>query len=128
MTPPPATIVWTIGGRLERAHIPTLCREFSALLGSSRAQVVVCDVGGLIDPDCVAIDAVARLQLAARRRGATVTLLRASNELKELLEFIGLENVIRQYETLLVDPLGETEHGEQALGVEKEIEPNDPSV
>ncbi|MPZ70623.1 MAG: STAS domain-containing protein [Actinobacteria bacterium] len=128
MTAPGTTIVWTIGGRLDRAHIPRLCREFGALLGSSGARVVVCDVGGLIDPDCVAVDAVARLQLAARRRGATVTLLRASNELKELLELIGLENVIRHYETLLVDPLGEPEHREQVLGVEEEIEPDDPPV
>lgn len=128
MAAPQETIVWSIGGRLQRAHIPRLCGEFSSLLETSDAQVVVCDVGGLIDPDLVAVDAVARLQLAARRRGASVTLLRASNELRELLEFIGLENVVRYRETLLGDPLGEAEHREEVLGVEEEREPGDPSV
>jgi hypothetical protein len=33
---------------------------------------VVCDVGALVVPDGVAVDALARLQLAARRRGCRV--------------------------------------------------------
>ncbi len=128
MTPAPATIVWAIGGRIDRAHIPGLCRDISALLDESSAAVVLCDVGNMNDPDCVALDAFARLQLTARRMGARVMLLRASNGLKELLEFSGLDDVVPYRETLLVDPLGEPEHGEQVLGVEEEREPDDPSV
>lgn len=124
----PAAIVWAIGGRIDRAHIPELCRDISALLDENAAGVVLCDVGNLSDPDCVALDAFARLQLTARRSGARVMLLRASNGLKELLQFSGLEDVVPYRETLLVDPLGKPEHGEQVPGVEEEREPDDPSV
>jgi hypothetical protein len=54
---------------------------------------VLCDVSG-VEPDAVIIDALARLQLAARRRGCCVRLCRASEELLELVEFMGLAEVL----------------------------------
>jgi len=42
----------------------------------------------------VAVDALARLQLAARRRGCQVRLRRAPNELRELLAFMGLRDIL----------------------------------
>ena len=64
-----------------------------ALLERNRTGVVFCDVRG-IDPDAVTVDAVARLQLVARRHGCRVRLRNASVELLELVEFMGLTDVL----------------------------------
>ena len=58
-----------------------------------RPSTIVCDVGALA-PDAAAVDALARLQLAARRHGCVVRLRAASSELLGLLAFMGLENVL----------------------------------
>jgi ABC-type transporter Mla MlaB component len=42
----------------------------------------------------VTVDALARLQLAARRHGCTVRLQNASSELLELVSFMGLRDVL----------------------------------
>ena len=56
-------------------------------------SVVRCDVTG-VEPDAVTVDAVARLQLAARRRGCEVRLHNASDALLELVELMGLTHVL----------------------------------
>ncbi|MBA2476920.1 MAG: hypothetical protein H0V40_13310, partial [Actinobacteria bacterium] len=67
--PRPSTIVLALGGSLARADLPALCASFRVLLEASEADVVLCDVGALVDVDAAAIDALARLQLTARRLG-----------------------------------------------------------
>jgi len=64
-----------------------------ALLERSEAGVAMCDVSG-IDPDAVTVDALARLQLAAQRRGCQVRLRHASTELIGLVAFMGLQDVL----------------------------------
>jgi hypothetical protein len=54
---------------------------------------VVCDVAG-VEPDAVTVDALARLQLAARRHGYRVLLQGASPELLEIVELMGLTDVL----------------------------------
>jgi ABC-type transporter Mla MlaB component len=63
------------------------------LLERGRAAVARCDVAG-IGADAVTVDALARLQLAARRHGCQVRLRNASEELRELLAFMGLQDVL----------------------------------
>ena len=55
--------------------------------------MALCDVAG-IEPDAVTVDALARLQLAARRYGCQVRLRGASRELLELVAFMGLADVL----------------------------------
>jgi len=57
------------------------------------APVALCDVFG-VEPDAVTADALARLQLAAARRGCQVRLSGASAELLDLLAFMGLSDVL----------------------------------
>ena len=52
----------------------------------------VCDV----DPDAVTVDALARLQLAARRLSCRLLLRNASPELLELVAFMGLADVLQE--------------------------------
>ena len=91
--PAPRTIALTIGGPIARGDLPGLCERVCAKLETSGAEVVLCDMRG-VDPDAVTIDALARLQLAARRHGCQVRLCRASSELLELLAFMGLRDVL----------------------------------
>jgi hypothetical protein len=57
-------------------------------------STIVCDVGSF-PPDAAAIDALARLQLTAKRLGLELRLRHASTELEDLLAFAGLRDVLR---------------------------------
>jgi ABC-type transporter Mla MlaB component len=91
--PAPRTIAFAVHGPISRADLPGLCERVCALLERSGADVALCDVRG-VDPDGVTIDALARLQLAARRHGCQVRLRNASSELLELVAFMGLRDVL----------------------------------
>jgi ABC-type transporter Mla MlaB component len=92
-TPGPQTLRFAIRGPLERADLRGLCDRVCTLLTESGAEVAVCDVSG-VDPDAVTVDALARLQLAARRHGCRVLLCNASDELRGLVAFMGLRDVL----------------------------------
>jgi ABC-type transporter Mla MlaB component len=53
----------------------------------------VCDVGALVEPDVAAVEALARLQLAARRSGCRITLYDVPPQLGGLLELMGLGDI-----------------------------------
>ena len=89
----PRMLDFSIHGPIERADLPGLCERVCALLAASGAQIARCDVRG-VDPDAVAVDALARLQLAARRHRCNVRLVHASRELLELVSFMGLADVL----------------------------------
>ena len=75
-----------------------------------------------LDPDALTIDALARLQLSSRRVGLELRLRHASNELQELLAFVGLDEVLR------LEAGGQAEQREQRVGVEEERELDEPSA
>jgi ABC-type transporter Mla MlaB component len=89
----PHTIAFVVEGPIRRADLPGLCDRVCSLLEQSGAGVALCDVRG-VDADAVTVDALARLQLAARRHGCLVRLRNASPELRELVEFLGLRYVL----------------------------------
>jgi ABC-type transporter Mla MlaB component len=93
MAAAPDPVVFAIGGSLARADLPGLCDGVGAMLERSAAGIAVCDVRG-VRSDAVAVDALARLQLAARRSGCRVRLRHPSDELRELLAFVGLRDVL----------------------------------
>ena len=80
-----------------------------------------CDVRAL-RADVAAIDALARLQLVARRAGFELRLIRASAELTSLIALTGFETVLR------VEPDGQPEEREQRRRVEEEAELDDPAA
>jgi ABC-type transporter Mla MlaB component len=89
----PQTIAFAISGPIHRTDLPGLSDRVCALLETSGAGVAVCDVSG-IEPDAVTVDALARLQLAARRHGCQVRLRHACDELLDLVSFMGLRDVL----------------------------------
>ena len=81
------------------------------------------DLSVLAHVDVGTVDALARLHLTARRSGACVRLCHASPQLLELVEFMGLNEVL-----LCVEAGGQTEQREHPVGVEEERELDDPAV
>jgi hypothetical protein len=92
-SPSPRTVAFAVHGPIARADLPGLCDRVCAILAGSGADVAYCDVAG-VPPDAVTVDALARLQLAAHRRGCRVRLRHASPRLLELVAFMGLADVL----------------------------------
>lgn len=89
-----STVVFVVSSPITRADIPLLCERVRALLDGCDADVVACDVGRVLDADAVTVDALARIQLTARRAGRAVLLRNACGELRGLLSLTGLSDVI----------------------------------
>ena len=58
--------------------------------------VLLCDVAS-VRADAGTVDALARLQLAVRRHGCQVRLRGTSPELRELIVFMGLRDVLPEW-------------------------------
>ena len=82
-----------IRGPLARRDLPGLYARVCALLAEAAGGVLLCDISE-VAIDAVAVEALARLQLGARRHGARVRIKNAPDELGELLEFFGLAGVL----------------------------------
>lgn len=89
----PETVVLRISGPLARSDLPGLFARACALLGSHPEGELRCELCG-VAPDAVAVDALARLALAARRQGRRVHLYQATTELVELVAFMGLTETL----------------------------------
>jgi ABC-type transporter Mla MlaB component len=86
-------LVFSIHGPIARSDLAGLCDRVCRLLDGSESGLAICDVGG-IGADAVVVDALARLQLAARHHGCQVRLRHASDELRELVAFMALGDVL----------------------------------
>lgn len=87
-----ATLV--LPSRIEPTDIPGLCTKLRALASTDEPSVVVCDAAALTEPDGVSLDALARLQLTARRLGTRISLTRTPEKLYDLLDLAGLTSVL----------------------------------
>jgi len=83
---------FSVRGPIVRSDLPGLCDRVCRLLATFQDDVE-CDVE-TVPPDAVTVDALARLQLAARRAGRSIRLRNATPELTELVSFMGLEDVL----------------------------------
>ena len=122
---PSGAIILVISAPVARAGIPRLCHRVRILLEGSGADLVICDVAALVEPDAETIDALARLQLTALRLGRQVRLRHACGDLKDLLAFTGLSEVVPCVDSVL-ETRGQAEQREPAGGIEEEGDPADP--
>jgi hypothetical protein len=126
----PDTAVMTLATHA-RTDVPAACDGLRALVGARDAEVVVCDVAG-IAADLMTVEVLARLQLTALRLGCRLELRNASCELRQLLGFCGLLDVLPGERLQRLDGLalgrdgGQAEQGEPARRVEEGVEPGDP--
>ncbi len=93
MATPRPVVELTIRGPVARSDLPGLYLRTCAALEGCRAGVLVCDVAD-VAVDTVAVDALARLGLGARRHGCQVMLRGAGPQLQALLELVGLGEVL----------------------------------
>jgi ABC-type transporter Mla MlaB component len=84
-----------IHGPLVRSDLPDLYRRACAALGGCPGGVLICDVGG-VGADAVAVEALARLALGARRHRCQVEMRGSTPELDALIELMGLREVLRR--------------------------------
>ncbi len=84
----PAVLV--LPGLVTRDEVPRLCEAVRARIGAGGAGVVVCDCSGLGPPGLTAVDALARMELTARRAGGRIRLRGADPALRALLDLVGL--------------------------------------
>ncbi|MBK3632862.1 STAS domain-containing protein [Streptomyces sp. MBT97] len=110
-TPP----VLTLTGPVTRPRVAWLVDDVRALMEAAGAPVVVCDVAAIGPPGLLAVDLLARLQLAARRAGGHIRLRAPDPALRALLDLVGLRFEVE----------GQAEEREPPLGVEVEVEPGE---
>lgn len=122
----PRTIILDLRGPIARAAVPGLCERVRVLLAGGDVDLVTVEVGGLARPDHVAIDALARLQLTARRRGRSIRLRHVRAKLRDLLVLTGLSEELPWCGDLL-GSRRKTEEWEKA-GFDEEVDPADPTV
>ena len=89
----PCRTTVVVYGPIDRSDLPGLCARVCVLLAESDAKVVFCDVAS-VPADAVTVDALARLQLGAQRHGRQVRLRNASAELRQLVGFMGLTDIL----------------------------------
>lgn len=88
-------VVLVVRGRLSPGAVDALDARLRVRLAHTDAPTVLFDVAGIERPDAIAIDAVARLYLTARRAGRDVRLCNPTVELRELLALAGLQDLVR---------------------------------
>ncbi len=113
-----------------RTDIPAVCERLRALLAQSDQETapVICDVSRLLRADAVTGDALARLQLTARRHGRRVQLRQASAELQALLTLMGLSEIVPLEPVFSIEPQRQVEEREQLRGIQEECDSPDPSL
>jgi len=87
------TVHAQVRGPLERGDLPGLYARICAQLAATHGGTLVCDVAPMVI-DAVAVEALARLRLGARRHGCRVLIVNAPAELGDLIRLFGLEEVL----------------------------------
>ena len=113
-------------GPMPSHAVVAACNEARMQLDNCTDEVVPCDVRSVARPDAAAIEALARLQLIARRRGRRIGLRNASPELRELLALVGLSDVVPCAAASGFEAVGEAEKREPARRVQEEGDAGDP--
>ncbi|MFI7010122.1 STAS domain-containing protein [Streptomyces sp. NPDC050145] len=92
----PSVVV--LAGPIRPGDAPLLCDQVRAALGGAPpgadARTVVCDVSAVTSTDLATLDALARMQLAARRAGGRIRLRDPSPRLTLMLGLTGLDGVL----------------------------------
>jgi anti-anti-sigma regulatory factor len=124
--PPPEAILVDLDEPVARGDAAALCRRLRHRLADQPAAGVVCDVAPLRRPDLATLDALARMQLTARRYGAQMQLRGASPALVGLLALTGLGEVLPLLRS--AEPHRQPEQREQRLDVEEGGDPGDAAT
>jgi ABC-type transporter Mla MlaB component len=87
-----APAVLHLTGCLSAAHVPDLCARLNRVLPGAASLVV--DVAAVERVDLGVLEALARLQLTAKRAGRTIALRGVRSELRALVALAGLDEAL----------------------------------
>jgi translation initiation factor 1 (eIF-1/SUI1) len=87
------TISFVVRAPIARPDLPGLCERLRDRIAQHNARRGVCEVDGLA-ADAIAVDALARLRLAACRCGCAVSVEGWSADLEDLIAFLGLRDAL----------------------------------
>ncbi|HEY3096176.1 MAG TPA: STAS domain-containing protein [Acidimicrobiia bacterium] len=121
----PRSVIFDLGGPVVPA-VGDLCERVRMLLAAGDVDLVTVEVGALASPDAIALDALARLQLTARRSGGSIRLRHAREKLRDLLALAGLSEQLPGSGDLF-ETQGKSEQREEAR-FDEEVDPTDPPV
>lgn len=118
-----------LAGPIRPGDAPRLCERVRTALVRDGTGTVVCDVSAVTSTDLVTLDALARMQLAARRAGGRIRLRDPSPALAMLLGLTGLDGILTTADTSGVQMLRDPEQREPPLAeVEEAVETGDPAL
>ena len=109
----------TLHASIAGGDVDVLCDRARDLLRKAAGGHLECDVVAVRRPDLATVDALARVDLTAKRLGSGIRLRGASVDLLELLALCGLP-----LESVVEAEL-QPEHREEAGGVQEERDPGD---
>jgi hypothetical protein len=113
---------FAVAAGLKRTDITRLCDEMArAIEHAGAGREVVCDVAAVTQPTMITLEAIARLDLTARRHGRRLVVRGACAELRQLASLLGLDGLLPQVG-------GQAEEREETRGVEEIRDPGDPPV
>ncbi|WP_224058465.1 STAS domain-containing protein [Streptomyces kanamyceticus] len=113
-----------IAGPLRPGDVPPLCEQVAAVRHGPGGGDVICDVTDVTTADMSTVDAIARLQLAARRAGGRIRLRNPTPALLALLGLVGLVELLG----LVVEMEGHAEQREPPRGVQEAVEAGDAAL
>ena len=120
---PPRTRTIVVPAMVEARAVAGLCAQVRELGAGRRGEPIECDIGAVVAPDATTLDALARMELTARRYGTTIHFENACPRLVDLLDLIGLGDALAARSSVVaVDR--QPEEREQ-LGVDEEVHPRD---
>ncbi|HEY6593882.1 MAG TPA: STAS domain-containing protein [Asanoa sp.] len=131
--------VMRVGPRITRDDVPGLCDRLIAFARDRHGSVVVCDVGAVAEPDAVTVEALARMQLTARRIGCDLRIRGVDRRLRMLIALVGLADALALGDQPFggqkdadagsgLEPRRQPEEREDPVGVEEVDDPGDPPV
>ena len=116
-----------VAGALRSGDVPGLCDQVRTACARAPARDIICDVAAVTTADLATVDALARMQLAARRAGGELRFRDPSPALWALLQLTGLTGLTGPG-GLVVEMERHPEQREPARGVQETVESGDPAL
>ncbi|MGY0018248.1 STAS domain-containing protein [Streptomyces sp. cg35] len=119
-----------VAGPIRPGDAPQWCDRVRAAAeahGPPGGATVICDVAGVTTTDLATVDALARMQLAARRAGGRIRLRDPSPKLALLIQLAGLAGALGADDSG-VEVVRDAEQREPPLRVQEAVEARDPPL
>ncbi len=91
--PDPSTLIFALEGPIAPEAVRWMCERVRFLLEATDTDHLICDVSAVLNPDAGTVEALARMQLTAKRLGGSLKVRDACPDLRDLLDLAGLSEL-----------------------------------